>query len=207
MRYTGPKNRIARREGVDLGLKTPGSKSHANLLKKISVPPGQHGAGRRVKKMSERGKQLRETQKLKYIFGISAKGLTRYFRMAVKKTGNTGLFMSQFLEKRLDNVVFRLGFAPTRAAARQLVNHKHFKVNDKVVGIPSMQMRIGDVVTFTDGKTEKIPAVEKALENKDLFVPAWLERKAVVGKLVAEPTAELIEKQIILRLVIEYFSR
>lgn len=207
MRYTGPKNRIARREGVDLGLKTPGSKSHANLLKKISVPPGQHGAGRRVKKMSERGKQLRETQKLKYIFGISTKDLTHYFRSAVKKTGNTGLFMSQFLERRLDNTVFRLGFAPTRAAARQLVNHKHFKVNDKIVGIPSIQLRPGDVVTFANEKTTKIPAIEKSLENKEVFVPAWLERKAVIGKLIGEPTAELIEKQIVLRLVIEYFSR
>lgn len=207
MRYTGPKNRIARREGMDLGLKTPGSKSHANLLKKISVPPGQHGAGRRVKKMSEWGKQLRETQKLKYIFGITTKELKRYFILAVKKTGNTGLFMSQYLEKRLDNVVFRLGFAPTRASARQLVSHKHFKVNDKIVGIPSMQLRPGDVVTFLDEKTQKIAAIEKSLANKEVFIPAWIERKAVVGKLISDPTAELIEKQIILRLVIEYFSR
>lgn len=207
MRYTGPKNRLARREGVDLGLKTPGSKSHANLLKKISVPPGQHGAGRRVKKMSERGKQLRETQKLKHIFGITTKEMKRYFILAVKKTGNTGLFMSQYLERRLDNIVFRLGFAPTRASARQLVAHKHFKVNEKVVGIPSMQLRAGDVITFRDEKTMKIQAIEKAIANKDLFIPTWLERKAVVGKLIAEPTSELIEKQIILRLVIEYFSR
>jgi small subunit ribosomal protein S4 len=207
MRYTGPKNRLARREGVDLGLKTPGSKSHANLLKKISVPPGQHGAGRRVKKMSERGKQLREMQKIKHIFGITTKEMKRYFLMAVKKTGNTGLFMSQFLERRLDNVVYRLGFAPTRASARQLVAHKHFKVNDVRVGIPSTQLRVGDTVTFADEKTLKIQAVEKALANKDLFMPVWLERKAIIGKMIANPTSELIEKQIILRLVIEYFSR
>jgi len=207
MRYTGPKNRLARREGMDLGLKTPGSKSHANLLKKISVPPGQHGGGRRVKKMSERGKQLREMQKLKHTFGITTKEMKRYFLMAVKKTGNTGLFMSQFLEKRLDNIVFRLGFAPTRASARQLVCHKHIKVNDRVAGIASMQLRPGDILTFTEEKTQKIQAIEKALSNKDFFIPAWIERKAVVGKLIAEPSSELIEKQIILRLVIEYFSR
>jgi small subunit ribosomal protein S4 len=104
MRHTGPKNRIARREGIDLGLKTPGTKSHANLLKKVNVPPGQHGGGR-MKKMSERGRQLREPKKLKYLFGLSNKQLKRYFIQAVKKTGNTGLFMSQFLEKRLDNIV------------------------------------------------------------------------------------------------------
>lgn len=206
MRQTGPKNRLARREGIDLGLKTPGTKSHANLLKKLNVPPGQHGTAR-MKKMSERAKQLRETQKLKHLFGLSQKQLKKYFILAVKKTGNTGLFMSQFLEKRLDNVVYRLGFAPTRAAARQLVTHKHFKVNDKMVGIPSMLLRPNDTVTFARPDTQKIPAVEKALANKESFTPAWIAREAITGKLVSEPTAELIEKQIILRLVIEYFSR
>jgi len=207
MRHIGPKNRLARREGIDLGLKTVGTKSHANLLKKINIPPGQHGTGGRIKKLSERGKQLREAQKLKYIFGLSSKQLKKYFTFAVKKTGNTGLFMSQFLEKRLDNIVYRLGFAPTRAAARQLICHKHMKVNDKRTGIPSMQLRIGDVVTFVDEASQKIPAIEKALSNKDVINASWIERKANAGKLIAEPTAELIEKQIILRLVIEYFSR
>lgn len=207
MRHIGPKNRIARREGIDLGLKTPGTKSHANLLKKVNVPPGQHAGGGRARKMSERGKQLRETQKLKYLFGLSQKQLKKYFIQAVKKTGNTGLFMSQFLEKRLDNIVYRLGFAPTRASARQLVAHKHVKVNDKVVNISSMQLRPGDVVAFADEATQKIPAIEKALANKEAVAPAWLERKAVVGKMISDPTSELIEKQIILRLVIEYFSR
>ncbi len=206
MRHIGPKNRLARREGIDLGLKTPGTKSHANLLKKVNVPPGQHGAGR-MRKMSERGRQLRETQKLKYIFGLSTKQLKRYFIMAVKKTGNTGLFMSQFLEKRLDNIIFRLGFAPTRAAARQLVAHKHISVNEKPVSIPSMQLRPGDTVGFLNESSQKIPFIEKALSNKDIILPVWLERKAVAGKLLSEPTSELIEKQIILRLVIEYFSR
>lgn len=207
MRHIGPKNRIARREAMDLGLKTPGTKSHANLLKKINIPPGQHGAGGRIKKVSERGKQLRETQKLKYIFGLSAKQLKKYFKMAVKKTGNTGLFMCQFLEARLDNVVYRLGFAPTRASARQLVCHQHIKVNDKLINIASMQLRPNDIVSFARAESQKIPAIEKALENKDAMTPVWLERKGAIGKLVGEPASELIEKQIILRLVIEYFSR
>jgi len=206
MRYTGPKNRIARREGMDLGLKTPGTKSHANLLKKINVPPGQHGINKR-KKVSERGKQIRETQKLRFMFGLSAGQLKGYFLRAVQKTGNTGLFLSQFLERRLDNVVYRLGFAPTRASARQMVTHRHFKVNDKRVGIASYQVKVGDVVTFAKEASVKIPAIEKALANKDMFMAPWLEKKATVGKVVGECTSELIEKQIILRLVIEYFSR
>ncbi|MFA5136287.1 MAG: 30S ribosomal protein S4 [Patescibacteria group bacterium] len=207
MRYIGPKNRIARREGVDLGLKTPGTKAHANLLKKVNIPPGQHGAGRRIKKLSERGRQLRETQKLKYTFGLSAKQLKRYFNMAVKKTGNTAFFMSQFLEKRLDNVLFRLGFAPTRAAARQLITHKHIKVNGKVASIPSMLIAVEDLISFAKEDSQKIPAIERAMANKDMMIPKWLEKKATVGKLISEPESDLIEKQIILRLVIEYYSR
>ncbi len=206
MRHIGPKNRLARREGIDLGLKTPGTKSHANLLKKMNVPPGQHGLNRR-RKISERGKQLREAQKLKYIFGISTGQLKSYFKKAVKKTGNTALFLSQYLEKRLDNVIYRLGLAPTRASARQLVNHGHIQVNGQPVDIPSYQMKQGDIVSFRKEDSMKIPAVEKILQTTDLLIPSWLEKKGTAGKFTAEPTAELIEKQIILRLVIEYFSR
>ena len=127
--------------------------------------------------------------------------------MAVKKTGNTGLFMCQFLESRLDNVVYRLGFAPTRASARQLVCHQHINVNDKLVDIASLQLRPNDIVSFAKTESQKIPAIEKALENKDALAPTWLERKGAIGRLTEIPGAELIEKQIILRLVIEYFSR
>ncbi|PIY72172.1 30S ribosomal protein S4 [Candidatus Roizmanbacteria bacterium CG_4_10_14_0_8_um_filter_33_9] len=206
MRHIGPKNRIARKEGIDLGLKTPGTKTHANLLKKINIPPGQHGTSRR-RKVSERGKQLHETQKLKYIFGTNMGQMKGYFKKAVKKTGNTGLFLSQFLEKRLDNIVFRLGFAPTRASARQLVNHGHIKVNDKKVSIASYQVKSSDIISFLDEKSIKIPAIEKSLSNKEMILPSWLEKKGIVGKVTSEPTSDLIEKQILLRLVIEYFSR
>src|SRR5437016_5710209 len=130
MRSLESKNKTARREGMDLGLKTSGSKSHASLLKRINVLPGQHGArGRR--KVSEHGKQLREKQKLRFIFGITEKQLKKYFTLAKKKKGNTALFLSLYLEKRLDNVVYRLGFAPTRASARQLITHGHMRVNAK----------------------------------------------------------------------------
>lgn len=206
MRYKGPKNRIARREGVDLGLKTLGSKNHARLLKKLNVRPGQHGTVSR-RKVSERGLQLREKQKLRYIFGLSEKQLKNYFKKAVVKKGNTALYLSQFLENRLDNIVYRLGLAPTRAASRQLVNHGHIAVNDKKISIPSYQVKVGDKVSFVNEKTTKIPYIEKILTNKDLIIPAWLEKKAVVGKLISLPTSEEISKQCNLRLIIEYYSR
>jgi len=206
MRYVGPRNRIARREGLDLGLKTPGSKSHARLLKRLNVKPGQHGA-RMKRKISERAVQLREKQKLRYIFGVTEGQLKKYFKIASAKKGNTALYLAQFLESRLDNTVYRLGFAPTRAAARQLINHGHIKVNDRVVDIPSYQLKVNDIVSFAKEEAIKIPYIEKMMANKDLILPRWLERKATVGKMVEAPTSEEIDKQINLRLVVEYYSR
>lgn len=207
MRYLGPKNRIARREGIDLGLKTPGSKSHARLLKKLNVPPGQHGGNTRRRKISERAVQLREKQKLRFLFGLTERQLKNYFKKAAFKKGNTALYVSQFLEKRLDNVVYRLGLAPTRAAARQLISHGHVAVNDKKMSVASYQVRVGDKVSYKKEATMKIPYVEKSLANKDIIVPAWLEKKAVAGRLTTEPNVDEIAKQINLRLIIEYYSR
>ncbi|MEK7633319.1 MAG: 30S ribosomal protein S4 [Patescibacteria group bacterium] len=206
MRYLGPKNRISRREGLDLELKTVGSKSHARLLKKLNVPPGQHGLRKR-KKVSERGTQLREKQKLRYMFGITETQLKKYFRKASLKKGNTASYLSQYLEKRFDNIVYHLGFAPTRAAARQLITHGHIIVNKKKVSIPSYQVRVGEEIRFADDKTTKIPYIESSLNNKDIILPIWLEKKAIAGKLIMEPTQDLIAKQINLRLIIEYYSR
>ena len=206
MRYRGPKNRIARREGVDLELKTLGSKSHARLLKKLGVPPGQHGLRKR-RKVSERGTQLREKQKLRYMFGITETQLKNYFKKASMKKGNTALYLSHSLESRFDNMVFHLGFAPTRAAARQLITHGHMTVNKKRLSIPSYQVKVGDEISFSDVKTTKIPYIETSIDNKDVILPSWLEKKATVGKLLKEPTQEVIEKLINLRLIIEYYSR
>ena len=128
---------------MDLGLKTPGSKNHARLLNKLTVLPGQHGVRRR-RKTSERGIQLREKQKLRFIFGISEKQMKNYFKKSVVKKGNTALYISQYLERRLDNIVYRLGLAPTRASARQLVVHGHIAVEDKKMSIPSYQVKVGD---------------------------------------------------------------
>ncbi len=206
MRYTGAKNRIARREGVDLELKTAGSKAHASLLRKMTIPPGQHGAKRR-RKQSERGKQLREKQKLRFMFGISEHKLKKYFQEAIRRAGNTGTNLGEILESRLDNVVFRAGLAPTRASARQLVNHGHFKVNNAVLSIPSYQVRLNDVVSFADDASVKIPYVEATLKNTTKIVPEWIAKKGNTCSVAAMPNSEDIEKQVDIRSVIEYYSR
>ncbi len=206
MRITTARNKIARREGADLGFKTPGSKSHAALLRRINVLPGQHGTRRR-RKQSERGKQLREKQKLRYMFGLSEKQLKNYFKKAVEMKGNSALNISQLLEKRLDSVVYRLGFAPTRPSARQLVSHRHVKVNGKIVNRASFQVSEKDEVAFASSRSTKIPWVETSLENKDILIPSWLEKKNNQGKIVAQPSEEEIEKQVDLRSVIEFYSR
>lgn len=206
MRITGPKNKIARREGMDLGLKTVGTKSHASLLRKLNILPGEHGTrGRR--KQSERGKQLREKQKLRFLFGITETQLKNYFNQAKKIKGNTSLILSKLLERRLDNIVYRLGLAPTRASARQLVSHRHIKIDDKIVNIPSYQVSISHKITLANEKTLKMPIVEASLSNKDIVLPKWLQRKNNTGTLVSDPSSDEIEKQVNLRLVIEFYSR
>lgn len=205
MRYLGSKTKLSRKLGVDLGLKSTGSKSHLRLLKRLSVSPGQHGTER--KKITEFGLQLKEKQKLKFMFGVSEKQLKRYFNLASMKRGNTVVYLSQFLEKRLDNIVYRLGFAPTRGSARQLVSHRHIKVNDKLVNIPSYQIKVGDVISFAKESSKEIDYIKKMLESKDYLLPEWLERKGDIGKVVKEPKTTYIEKQVNLRLIIELFSR
>lgn len=206
MRYTGPKNRLARREAMDLGLKTPGSKSQASLLRRLNLLPGQHST-RGKRKVSERGVQLREKQKLRFTFGVSEKQLKKYFKRSVAKKGNTAQYLAQYLEERLDNCVYRLGFAPTRASSRQLVVHGNIKVNDRRVTIPSHHLKIDDIISFSDEKISKIPYVDRSLANKDLLIPNWLERKGTIGKMVGRATSDGIESQVNIRAVIEYYSR
>ena len=157
--------------------------------------------------MSERGNQIRETQKLRFMFGVTAKQLKNYFKKAVSTKGNTALYLCTLLESRLDNTVYRLGFTPTRASARQLTTHGHITINGKVLNIPSYQVQVGDVITFKAEKAQKIPAILKMLEIKDLMIPHWLDRQAIIGKLLEKPNMDALKDQIDLRLVIEYFSR
>ncbi len=198
-RYTGPKHRLARREGVNLLDKT--SKS---LQRRLNTPPGMHGA-KRKKQLSEFGQQLREKQKAKVVYGLLEKQFKRLVTSVQKQKGETGELLIALLETRLDNLVYRLGFASTRYQARQMVSHGHVMVNGKKVTIPSYQVKESDVLSVTP-KMQKNVGVTKALEEqKDVL--AFLERKETVGKLVRMPKRSDVEVPFNTQLIIEYYSR
>jgi small subunit ribosomal protein S4 len=199
-RHIGPKQKLQRQIGEDLGLKTNALKT----ARRLAVRPGQHGAkGRR--KLSNFGVQLKEKQKLKYIYGIMEKQLRATYEEASKNPAATGTAMLSFLERRLDNVIYRLGFAPTRAAARQLVNHDHFTVNDKKMNIPSYRVKVGDVIIMK-AKSTKIPTVVAAVKE-DRAVPAWLEVKNMAAKIAKLPAREDITEKVEEQLIVEYYNR
>lgn len=206
-RYTGPKFKLDRREGTNLFLKGKRSVSNKHPIeKKGAVPPGQHGQRSIRKRVSDFGLQLREKQKVKRIYGVLERQFKRYFQEAAKEKGNTGEALLRILETRLDNVVYRLGFAPSRAAARQFVNHGHVKVNEKKVNIPSYNTKVGDVVTIKE-KSQKLTAISESLELRGDSIPSWLKRKALVGKVDGLPTPEDLDLSIDKQLIIEYYSR
>lgn len=199
-RYIGPKQRLQRQIGEDLGLKTNALKT----ARRLASRPGQHGAkGRR--KVSNYGLQLKEKQKLKYIYGVLEKNLRSVYEEASKNPAATGTAMLSFLERRLDNVVYRLGWAPTRAAARQLVGHNHFTINGKKMNIPSYMVHVGDVLTMK-AKTAKIPAVAEAMKQ-DSAIPAWLESKNGAAHVVKLPVREDITEKVEEQLIVEYYNR
>lgn len=201
-RYTGPKNRLSRREGVNLDLKTAGN---LKLERRLKVLPGQHGRrGRR--KTSEFGIQLREKQKVKRMYGVLEKQFASYYEKAAKTKGATGETLLVTLERRLDNVVYRLGFAPTRQSARQIVSHGHVLVNGKRMTIPSYLVKTDDTISL-DTKAQNIAYIKKLLEEKTLTIPNWLEKKAVVGKVARYPKREDITGDIAEQQIIEYYSR
>ena len=204
-RYTGPKNRLARREGMDLGYKTPGTKAHAQLLKRLGVPPGQHGAkGRR--KVSDFGLQLREKQKVKRMYGVLERQFRKMFVHAKKWKGNTGEKLLEFMERRLDNVVYRMGLSPTRGLSRQLVSHRHVLVDGKIVNIPSFLVE-KDMVISLRTKSMEIPAVKTALADTSGQMAAWIERKGPVGKVVRLPERTDVREDINEKLIVEHYSR
>lgn len=199
-RYIGPKQRLQRQIGEDLGLKTNALKTARRLANR----PGQHGAkGRR--KLSNYGEQLKEKQKLKYIYGILEKHLRSIYVEASKNPAATGTAMLSFLERRIDNVVYRLGWAPTRASARQLVNHDHFTVNGKRMNIPSYQLNVGDILAMKD-KTAKIPVVVEAMKQ-ETKLPAWLEAKNGVAHVSKLPVREDVTEKVEEQLIVEYYNR
>lgn len=200
-RYTGPKQRLQRQVSEDLGLKTNALKT----AKRLMVRPGQHGPrGRR--KLSNFGVQLKEKQKVKYIYGVLEKQMKTLFEKAEKHQTNTGSALISLLERRLDNVVYRLGWAPTRTAARQLVSHNHVQVNGKKMNIPSYSVKVNDIIMLKE-KTIKIPIVAEKLKEENPTIPAWLDRKASAGKVVRLPEREDILEGINEALIIEFYSR
>ena len=201
-RYTGPKNRLARAVARDLGLKTNSTK----LQRRLGVPPGQHGPKGTHGKPSDYRTQLKEKQKVRWTYGILEKQLHKYYVEARKNPKATGTRMLQLLELRLDNVIYRLGVAPTRAAARQFVGHGHVLVDGKMLNIPSYKVKINQTVGI-NSKLSDNPIVKLALNDKKLALPKWLEKQALVGKIIREPERNEIEGEITEQLIVEYYSR
>lgn len=198
-RYTGPKRRLSRREGLALFAKDAKS-----LERKGAVPPGQHGAKRR-RRISEYGIQLREKQKAKRIYGILERQFKKYVLEANKIKGATGLSLLQILETRLDNVVYKLGLSKSRAGARQLVSHGHIQVDGQKTSIPSYKVKTGQTIVLSD-KLSDNTQVKKSLEGLETL-PEWLERQATVGKVLRKPERDEMEQSIDEQLIVEYYSR
>lgn len=195
MRYTGPKHKLARREGVNIIEKTSPS-----LDRRLNIPPGIHGKkGKR--KTSEYGLQLREKQKLKNSYGLSEKQFKKYVLVAQKAKGNTIDVLIQQLETRLDNIVYRLGFAKSRTQARQFVSHRHILVNGKKVNIPSYTVKEGEKISLD----EKITKNQE--EKEDLMILPFVERKEAIGILLRLPESADVANPVDYQLVIEFYSR
>lgn len=205
-RYTGPVCRLCRREGVKLYLKGEKCFTDKCPVTRRAYPPGQHGQGRR--KLSEYGVQLREKQKARRTYGIMEGQFARYFGKASKKVGVTGQALLESLERRLDNVVYRMGLASSRPEARQLVRHGHFQVNGRRVDIPSYSVKTGDVVEVREASRQKTRFKEMA-QSTSRGIPAWLEvdAEALRGTVVRMPNREEIDAPVQEQLIVEYYSR
>ncbi|NCC98448.1 MAG: 30S ribosomal protein S4 [Bacteroidia bacterium] len=199
-RYTGPKTKIARKFGEAIF-------GADKVLSKKNYPPGQHGNSRK-RKTSEYGVQLKEKQKVKYTYGVLEKQFSNLFDRASRTKGITGEVLLQLLESRLDNVVFRLGMAPSRSAARQLVGHKHIVVNGEVVNIPSFQVKQGDVVAVRE-KSKSLEVIANALSGFNHSKYPWLEfdESSMSGKFLHMPDRADIPENIKEQLIVELYSK
>ena len=206
-RYTGAVCRLCRREGQKLFLKGDRCYSEKCSVALRGYAPGQHGQGR--KKSSEYGLQLRAKQTARRFYGVQENQFHHYFEIAERKQGITGDNLLRILESRLDNVVYRVGFASSRAEARQLVGHGHFEVNGKRVDIASYLLKAGDVVSICEKSrsSEKIKAVVEA--NSARPVPQWIDvnRDQLTAKVIALPTREQIEAPVEEQLIVEFYSK
>lgn len=204
-RYIGPKCKLARREGTDLFLKS-GVRSIDSKCK-IDQLPGQHGAGR--KRVTEYGLQLREKQKVRRMYGVLEKKFRLYYKEADRRRGSTGVNLLQILESRLDNVVYRMGFASTRAEARQLVSHKSILVNGKSVNIPSFEVGAGDVVAIRE-KSRNQTRIASALDlNAQAGTVSWVEvnKSAFEGTFKNAPDRSDLSSDISENLIVELYSK
>ena len=204
-RYTDANCKLCRREGQKLFLKGERCYSPKCAIEKRNYAPGQHGQNR--KKMSDYGTQLREKQKTKRFYGLQETQFRNLFDKAAKKKGMTGENFLILLESRLDNVVFRLGFASSRKEARQLVTHNHFTVNGKKVNIPSYEVKAGDVIKVKEKSTHS-PKF-KEVKEMTITVPSWLtvDVEKLEGKVVALPTRSEIDTPVAEHLIVEFYSK
>ena len=204
-RYTAANCRLCRREGQKLFLKGERCYSPKCALEKRNFPPGQHGQGR--KKVSEYGLQLREKQKTKRVYGLQETQFRNLFDKAERKKGSTGENLLILLETRLDNVVFRLGFASSRKEARQLVTHGHFTVNGKKVNIPSYEVKAGDVIAVK-AKSQNSPKF-KEIKDMTITVPSWVtvDVEKLEGKILNMPTRDEIDTPVAEHMIVELYSK
>ncbi|MFI3316664.1 MAG: 30S ribosomal protein S4 [Rikenellaceae bacterium] len=200
-RYIGPKSKIARKFGEAIF-------GADKVLEKRNYPPGQHGLARKRKKVSEYGEQLSEKQKAKATYGLLEKQFARTYEAAGRMGGITGENLLKLLECRLDNVVYRLGIAPTRAAARQLVSHRHICVNGSVLNIPSYSLKVGEVVSVRE-KSKSLEVITSSLSGAAKSRYAWLEwdQVSMSGKFLQRPEREEIPENIKEQLIVELYSK
>ncbi|MBU1666973.1 30S ribosomal protein S4 [bacterium] len=206
-RYRGPVEKLERRLGVDLGLKGERRLAGKSALEKRPYPPGQHG--QRRTKLSEYGEQLQEKQKAKFMYGVSEKQFRALFAEAKRREGNTGSILIQFLEQRLDNVVYRMGFATTRRFARQLVNHGHVIVDGQRVDIPSFRVKAGQKIEIRE-KSKTNPQVVRAMElTNQTGMVEWVdvENEKLFGIFTRIPEREEISIPVEERLIVELYSK
>ncbi|PKM06501.1 MAG: 30S ribosomal protein S4 [Gammaproteobacteria bacterium HGW-Gammaproteobacteria-4] len=207
-RYIGPTCKLARREGADLSLKSPARAVDSKC--KLEQKPGQHGATARRGKLSDYASQLREKQKVKRMYGLLERQFRNYYKKAATKRGNTGDTLLQLLESRLDNVVYRMGFAVTRAQARQMVSHKAVLLNGKSVNLPSCQVKVGDEIALTERARQQLRVQEaSALSAQMDLVPNWIEvdGKKFTGVFKSVPERSDLPSDINEALIVELYSK
>ena len=205
-KYIGPKCKLSRRQGIDLALKSRARPVESKC--QLEKPPGQHGDSRQ-RRLSDYALQLREKQKLRYIYGVLERQFRNYYKKAASRRGATGEVLLQMLESRLDNVVYRMGFSVTRAEGRQLVSHKAIMVNGKVVNIPSYQVRVNDTVSVRE-KARKQVRIQDALALAEQFgIPDWVEldSKQMRGVFKHAPERDELPADINESLVVELYSK